>query len=304
MAAKRGPKHGHLLGIKISSTSREGLLNSVREKLKNKEKFYIVTPNPEIVLMATKDWLLKKAIFKSDFSVPDGIGLAQAYKFLSLEDNHNFLIRPLALFYQGLKVGLSTFYDKKYLTDSLNIIKGRELFLDLIGIADDKKLRVYLFGGENREQLKAVEVLSQKYKNVIFKTNYNFPVYNRNGQPATLNDRLIHKKVIGNIKMFEPDLIFVAMTPPKQEKWIFRNFFRLKSVGAMAVGGTFNYIAGSSKLPPKWISNIGLEWVWRLISEPFRYKRIFNSFPIFPWVVFTSKLFRKKYDSAFSVVDK
>jgi len=70
------------------------------EIIKNKEKFYIVTPNPEIVLMATKDWLLKKAILRSTFSVPDGIGLKFAFKFLNNEN--------------------------------IEVIKGRELFLDIL----------------------------------------------------------------------------------------------------------------------------------------------------------------------------
>jgi len=154
------------------------------------------------------------------------------------------------------------------------------------------------------EAQKAMEILKEKFKNTEFKTNIHFPKYDRNGQPETYNDRLIHKKIIGNIKIFEPDLIFVGLGAPRQEKWIFRNFFRLKAIGAMAVGGTFNYIAGMSKLPPKWIVNNGLEWVWRLFQEPYRYNRIFNAFPKFPWKVFISKLLRKTYDTDFSSVEK
>jgi N-acetylglucosaminyldiphosphoundecaprenol N-acetyl-beta-D-mannosaminyltransferase len=58
----------------------------------------------------------------------------------------------------------------------------------------------------------------------------------------------------------------------------------------MAVGGTFRYIAGMSKLPPKWMENFGLEWVWRLITEPKRFSRIFNAFPIFPLRIFWFKI--------------
>lgn len=256
--AKRGPKYGNILGIKVSSTSRARVLEFVRERLKTKEKFYIVTPNPEIVLMATRDWLLKKAIFKADLSVPDGIGLKFAYKFL---------------------------HDK-----NISIIKGRELFLDIIKIADENKLNVYLFGGENGEQEKAIEILKLRFPAITFKTHYKFPNYTLKGQPATVEDRILHKKIIGSIKLFEPDLVFVAMTPPKQEKWIFRNLFRLRVTGAMAIGGTFNYIAGNSKLPPLWMAKYGLEWVWRLINEPYRYKRIFNAVVVFPWKVLMWKL--------------
>lgn len=301
--SKTGPKQGHLLGIMVSSTSRAKVLRFVRERLQTKEKFYIVTPNPEIVLMATKDWLLKKAIFKADLSVPDGIGLAQARKYLSLPDPQGPL-RLFKLLYQGYEIAVATFNNPEWLTKDFEIIKGRELFLDIIEVANEQSLRVFLYGGTNGEQEKAVEILREKFKNVVFKTYHQFPIYNRNGQPATEIDRRLHKKVIGSVKLFEPDLVFVAITPPKQEKWILRNFFRLRATGAMAVGGTFNFIAGHSKLPPVWMSKSGLEWVWRLISEPYRYKRIFNAFPRFPWIVFMAKLTRKKFETTYSVVEK
>lgn len=287
-------KHGEILGIKVSITSRDKVLEFINSRLDSKEKFYIVTPNPENLLMATKDWLLEKTIARSDLSIPDGIGLAQAFKFLSFEDDKKSPFRVFRLFFEGMKVGLATFFNKKYLTDSLSIIKGRELFLDVMNIANDRHLRVYLFGGEHGEQTKSVEVLKNKFKNITFKTNYEFPQYNKNAKPVGAFDRKLHKKILGSIKVFEPDLIIVALNTPKQEKWIYRNFFRLKStVGAFALGGTFNYVAGNMKLPPKWLDNLGLEWVYRFLQEPRRLKRIINAVIIFPWTVFIHKLFKK-----------
>lgn len=294
-------KYDEILGIKVSITSKAEVLDFVRSRLETNEKFYIVTPNPENLLLATKDWLLSKAIRRSHLSVPDGIGLAQAYKFLNLKDplKHHpdsktlkiKIIRTLSIFYQGLIVGLKTFTDKDYLTDSLPITKGRELFLDIIEIANEKGLKVYLFGGEHGEQESAISALKEKYKNITFQTNYKFPQYNKNGQPVSLVDRKMHKSILGSIKIFEPDLIFVAMNTPKQEKWIYRNFFRLiKCTGAMTVGGTFNYVAGNMKLPPKWMEKFGLEWVYRFMQEPKRWRRIWNAFPVFPWTVFLWKL--------------
>lgn len=253
-------KYGYILGIKISITSRDKVLEFINLRLETKEKFYVVTPNPENLLLATKDWLLKKSIYRSDLSIPDGIGLKFAYKFLYKEN--------------------------------IEIIKGRELFLDVIKIANERGLRIYLFGGEHGEQVKTKEVLEQKYKNVTFKTHHEFPQYGRNAQPATETDRKLHKKILGSIKLFEPDLVFVAMNTPKQEKWIYRNFFRLNATGAFALGGTFNYVAGNMKLPTKWVEKMGLEWVYRLIQEPKRLKRIINAVIIFPWKVFIWKLKR------------
>ncbi|MEK7168789.1 MAG: WecB/TagA/CpsF family glycosyltransferase [Patescibacteria group bacterium] len=252
-------KYGEILGIKISITNKDEVLDFIKSKLESKEKFYVVTPNPENLLIATKDWLLKKAIRRAAFSIPDGIGLKFAYKFL-----HN---------------------------NDLEIIKGRELFLEILKIIDQKKGRVYLFGGENGEQEDAIKNLQTKFPNVAFQTNYKFPQFNKNGRPVSVIDRTMHKSILGSIKLFEPDMIFVALNTPKQEKWIFKNIYRLPGVtGAMTVGGTFNYMAGNMKLPPKWMEKIGLEWIYRLIQEPWRFKRIINAVIVFPWKVFMWKL--------------
>lgn len=284
-------KHGEILGIKVSITNKQEVLDFVSSRLESKEKFYIVTPNPENLLLATKDWLLSKAIRRSHLSVPDGIGLAQAYKFLSYKDNKNDVLRFFKIFMQGLYVGYKTLVDKKYLTDGFEIIKGRELFLDILKIINDRKGRVYLFGGENGEQEQAIKRLRLQFPDTTFQTNYKFPQFNRNGQPVSIVDRKMHKSILGSIKLFEPDMVFVALNTPKQEKWIFRNLYRLQKVtGAMTVGGTFNYVAGNMKLPPKWMEKTGLEWVYRLMQEPKRIRRILNAFPIFPLKVFMWKL--------------
>lgn len=289
---KTGPKHGNILGIKITSTHKDTLIKELIRRIEIKDKFYIVTPNPEIVLMATQDWLLKKAIFKSDYSVPDGIGLAQAVKYQSLDVPKNPITKIFTMIIQGLVVGFMTLKDPKWVMEDLEIIKGRELFFDLLEIANRKYLRVYLLGGENGEQEKTEEILVSKYPNIVFKTDHRFPKYSLKGQPLTKIDRKLHKAVLGSIKMFEPDLVFVALGAPRQEKWIFRNFFRLKATGAMAVGGTFRFVSGQSKLPPAMFVKYNLEWLWRLITEPRRLRRIINAFFVFSWKIFLDKLSR------------
>lgn len=294
-------KYGEILGIKVSITPKEEVLEFINSRLDSNEKFYIVTPNPENLLLATKDWLLAKAIRRSNLSIPDGIGLAQAYKFLNIDDPYKHhkdadklitkIYRAADLFYKGIKIGFTTFTNKTFLTDGLPVIKGRELFLDIIKIADERKLKVYLFGGEHGENQQAISELKERYKNITFQTNYKFPQYNKNGQPVSVVDRKMHKSILGSIKIFEPDIIFVAMNTPKQEKWIYRNFFRIiKCKCAMTVGGTFNYVAGNMKLPPLWMDKLGLEWLFRLIQEPKRFKRIVNAIIVFPLKVYMWKL--------------
>jgi N-acetylglucosaminyldiphosphoundecaprenol N-acetyl-beta-D-mannosaminyltransferase len=82
----------------------------------------------------------------------------------------------------------------------------------------------------------------------------------------------------------------VAFGNPKQEIWLYKNLAKLRVGGAMAVGGTFRYIAGMSKLPPKWMEKIGLEWLWRLFTEPRRLGRVFRAVVVFSIKVSLYKL--------------
>ena len=295
-------KYGSILGIKLSITNKERLLKDIELKLDSKEKFYIITPNPENLLIAKRDWLMRKAIDRCDFVIPDGIGLAAAYKFLELDEFKGDSLRVFKIFWQGLFIGYKILTDKKYLTDSLPIIKGRELALDILKIANDRHLNIYFFGGEYGESQRSIDKLKIVFPNINFKTNHQFSIYNNNCRPVSLRDRKIHKVVMGSIKMFEPHLIFVALSTPKQEKWIYRNLYRTKALGALALGGTYNFMSGDAKIAPNWMSKHGLEWLFRLFTEPRkeqkirRMKRIFTSVIIFPWKVFMWKLYPPKWE--------
>ncbi len=94
-SVKTGRKHVNILGIRVDSTPKESLLSAVARKISHNNKFYIVTPNPELVLASTENNELMEALNDADFSVPDGIGLAQAARFLSLAAPKNIIFRFL-----------------------------------------------------------------------------------------------------------------------------------------------------------------------------------------------------------------
>lgn len=249
--------HVNILGIQVLSTSISHLLTSVREKITHNRKFYILTPNPELVLASMKDNSLKEILNSSDFAVPDGVGLNYASKFL---------------------------YGK-----SINVIPGRRLFQHLIELANKKGWKVFFLGGFDQEAQKAAQNLRLNYKNIKMET-FAGPKLNNYGVPVKEVDKILQRKAIDLVNKFSPELLFVAFGNPKQEIWIYKNLKYLNIGGAMAVGGTFRYTAGMSKLPPTWMEKAGLEWLWRLITEPHRIGRVFNAFPIFPLRVFWFKL--------------
>lgn len=104
-------------------------------------------------------------------------------------------------------------------------------------------------------------------------------------------------KICELINLASTDILFVAFGSPNQDLWIARNFNRLNIKLAIGVGGTFDFIAGVAKRAPIWIRNIGFEWLYRLIREPHRWKRML-SLPKFAFRVITinflNKFFRVK----------
>jgi N-acetylglucosaminyldiphosphoundecaprenol N-acetyl-beta-D-mannosaminyltransferase len=79
--------------------------------------------------------------------------------------------------------------------------------------------------------------------------------------------------VIAQVRAAVPDLLFVAFGVPAEENWIFRNRGRLGVPVMIGVGGAFDFVAGVTKRAPLWMRRAGLEWLYRLIREPWRWRR-------------------------------
>ena len=84
-----------------------------------------------------------------------------------------------------------------------------------------------------------------------------------------------------------PDFLFVALNVPEQEKWIHRNLEALGIPVVMGVGGSFDVISGRMRRAPAWVRELGLEWVFRTLQEPWRLKRIVH-LPVFVWKILTA----------------
>ena len=284
MTDKLDQKQGKILNIGIDSTTATRVLTFVRDSLKRGHKFYIVTPNPEIVLESSKDLELTRILNNADISIPDGVGLCIANEFLHkpiVPKSVSWFIYPIQWFASSVNRG-------KGALNPMTIIKGRQLFLDLIKLANKKGLRVYLFGGVDGATIKAKENLEKSFKSIRIETGEP-GMYGKNGEPISESDIAKEIDIVKHINNFKPHLLFVALNTPKQEKFIDRLMPKLNIGGAMTVGGTINYVAGLSKVPPRFIGESGFEWLWRLITEPWRVKRILNALFVFPSRVISSK---------------
>lgn len=236
-----------ILGVAIDSTKVSEVLSRVRSSVAQKGKLFITTPNPEIVLLASKDPKLMMALNSSDIAIPDGTGILWAGK-----------------------------RKKKDLTR----IKGRQLVVRILEIANTKKWRVVLLGNREKSAQKAHALLEQKYPTVSF---YSFEGANLNekAEPVTKSDNELEKTTIERINKIKPEVVFVGFGAPRQEKWIYKWKSKIDASVFMVVGGTFNYLSGKTSLPPSYWPH-SLEWLWRLFTKKGHWKRVWNAVIVFP----------------------
>ena len=230
--------------MEISDLNFSEVMEKVRRFLNSSKQHYIVTPNPEFVIEAQKDKDFRVIINQADISVPDGIGL----KFASL------------LFGKKIK----------------ERITGVDLTWKICKLAEKEGKSVLFLGGEDKDSAsKAVQKIKAKYE----KLN----ISSEQGEIFKTGDKEKEKRMVKIVNKVKPDILFVALGAPKQEKFISQYLSKMPSVKlAIGVGGTFDYISGIAKLAPKIIRKIGMEWLYRLIAQPWRRKRIYTAVIRFP----------------------
>jgi len=157
-----------------------------------------------------------------------------------------------------------------------NRVTGASAAEDLLLLANQQSLRLCVVVREDgrstsKQMQQAIFRMAPKVKTTIIGVS-----------KSHWNDESVAVK----IRALNPDAIFVALGFPEQELWIDAHLTQIPSARiAMAIGGTVDFWTGVALRAPRWIQRIGLEWLWRLVREPRRIKRIWNAVVIFPLTV-------------------
>jgi N-acetylglucosaminyldiphosphoundecaprenol N-acetyl-beta-D-mannosaminyltransferase len=191
------------------------------------QRALITTINPHSYNISRKDPLFHDALINSDILLPDGIGIVLAIFLLTGKR-----IRKIA----GYDIFL-------YEMQKMQELKGKVFFL---GSTEQTLQRI-----RNRIKkdypLVTVEIYSPPFKSEFSKEDDS-------GMIKIINE-------------FNPDILFIGMTAPKQEKWAYRNYDKLDIKHVCCIGAVFDFYAETIKRAPKWMITIGVEWLYRLIRE-------------------------------------
>ena len=207
--------------------------------------------NPHSYVLAKTDLKFQRALRHANWILPDGIGIILGSKWIG----------------QNIQ----------------NRITGLDAFYSIMQEASRKEKRVFFMGGSE-----------ECIRRILVKVKLDFPgvsaVDGISPPYCDVFDEKTNSAMISHINEFQPDIIWIGLTAPKQEKWIFDNLSNLPNAIVGPIGAVFDYYAGTTKLAPIFVRKMGLEWLYRLIGEPKRvWRRTLKSAPLFILDILTSK---------------
>jgi N-acetylglucosaminyldiphosphoundecaprenol N-acetyl-beta-D-mannosaminyltransferase len=260
-----------IAGVFIDGIGKKEALEKILEFAKSGKQHLVATVYSEFIVFASKDKEYREILNSADLALPDGIGILWAAKYLSAPN------RSKARNFFELLITLSSliFYPPYCRTVIGERVSGSELVYDLARLAEQNKLSLSLFGGYNDVAQKAAFNLKKLFPQLEIK--------------LAVSDRPFDESAVDMISRANSDILLIACSPPKQEKWLFQNLKSLNVGVAMGLGGTFDYLAGIKTTPPKAAKILGLEWLFRLITQPWRIARIYNATFRFIGIIYSYK---------------
>ncbi|MFA7056205.1 MAG: WecB/TagA/CpsF family glycosyltransferase [Candidatus Cloacimonadales bacterium] len=195
------------------------------------------------------------------------------------KDKEYFAIMQRAdyIFPDGIGISIACNILKTPLLENVN---GTDMLPYLCELSEKREYKIFLFGAKPGIAEKMKMSLEEKYPNLkIVGTQSGYFDWDKDTSP-----------IIDKINASEADILLVAFGVPLQEKWIDENFERLNPQVQMGVGGLFDFYSGDMKRAPKWMREIGMEWLFRLLMEPKRmWKRYVIGNPLFLYRVYKWK---------------
>jgi len=218
--------------------------------LPTSRKFLVSCLNQYTYCMAEEDLQFREALLNSEVLLPDGIGIVVAEKFLN-----------------GKRI-------KK--------IAGADLHLHLLRQLNEAGGRCFYLGSAEGTLQKIKERLAVEFPAV--EVGLYSPPHAAHFSEAE------SAAMVEAVNSFDPDILFIGMTAPKQEKWAHAHKERLNVKAICCIGAVFDFYAGTVERPSSFMISIGLEWFGRLVREPKRlWRRYLYYGPVFLWLLFKEK---------------
>jgi len=247
--------HFDVLGVKIDVTNLQSACQFMEGKLKTRKSVYICIAPVATIVDCQKNDEYLKVVNNSAMTTPDGMPLVWLGKF---KGNSNI--------------------DRTY---------GPDLLRDMCLLSERKSYTHYFYGGTQETSDLLAGKLREKYPKL--------KIVGRYSPPFRDSKALEESRIIDEINQANPDILWVGLGSPKQDYWMFQHKDKLKVGVMIGVGAAFDFMAETKRQAPRWIQRSGLEWVFRLCSEPKRlWRRYLIGNTLFIYYLLKNKLFLKR----------
>ena len=225
-----------LLNTYVNNVSMAETLQEISRLVEEKKKSYVVAINVDVVMKMEKDAYLKKISDEADLTLVDGKPLVWIAKW------HKHPVKAK--------------------------ISGSDMVPELCKVAAEKGYSLFIIGGAEGIAEKAKENLERDLPGINVVGTYSPPF-------GFEKDERELEKINAMISAAHPDLVIACFGCPKQEKWIYENYEKYDGTVSVCAGATVDFLAGNVNRAPVWMSEHGLEWLYRFSQEP---KRLFKRY--------------------------
>lgn len=220
-----------LLGIRFHSLLMDDVLALMARLIEERRPAQISFANAQTVAMCWRDRSLRDVINGSTYTFPDGMSVVWGGRMLGLDIRER--------------------------------IAGPDVMARLCGYAAEADYRVFLLGSSPDTLADLDGALGTRYPALRIAGTYSPPMAVRFSPEQT-------KDMLEAINAADPDILFVGLSFPKQERWIAENLHRINAPLVLGVGAAFDFLSDRIPRAPEWLQKRGLEWLFRLWCEPRR----------------------------------
>ena len=220
------------MNIEIDNLTMDETLLAIDDLIQQNKNAFVVTPNVDHIVKLNTNKKLKAAYSEADLILTDGKPLIWASRLLCQH--------PIK-----------------------EKISGSDLFPELCKFAAEKHYKMFFLGAKEGVAVKAAEILKNRYHGLDVVGCYS-PEFGFEKNPQEI------EKIVQKIQLAKPQILILAFGCPKQEIFALDYREKLQVPISLCLGASLDFAAGCVKRAPRWMSNVGLEWLYRIYQEPRR----------------------------------
>lgn len=243
LARPSPPNPTRVLGVPVTPITEDRLFDRVLGHLETEQnKLVIGYMNLHGAALYHKDGRLREYVDQADLVYIDGMPIVWAAKA------------------GGLKLS------RMYRTTAIDWL------IQLVERLAERGHRVFFVGGDAKTHESALTLIRNRVPTAEIDGHHGFFNASRDSEDS--------RRIVQQINAFRPDVLFICMGMPRQEAWVLDHLDVLQPKVVWCLGATLDYFGGAVKTPPRWMGQLGLEWLFRLLSEP---RRLWYRYLIEPW---------------------